>query len=396
MGLKWMAVLGCVAVGVAHADRVTLKDGRELVGKVVREGDVVRLVGRFGSVEIPEDEIVSVIEELTPWERWTQAYRGLRPGDLEQTLELVAFARKQRVKHEIPKVLRLGATPALVDPADPFLLEVAELCREHDLSDQWLALLLRGADDQDAVRAVLERMDYHRYEGTWLGPNEYYPKIGYVRWEAGWVPPEQLPVLRAKRRLSNARGRVGGLRSREDDARSSLARARKQIGDYAGSVAQAEVAVQSHLDAVAARERDLDRAQQTLQLAQGERTALAAQPLGCARPGRDADDEARSRYRRLQREREEQLARLAVRVQHARRQLEEATRERDRALSGLERARGRLAHYLACQREAEAKVLSAQDELVGIPEALAAARAEQRQAEQDLAAAERAARAEAN
>ena len=147
----WIAVLGCATVGIARADRLTLKDGRELVGKVVRVGDRVRLVGRFGEVEFDADEVAGVEQELTPWERWAAAFKTLRPGDLKRALELCELASELRVRSEIPKVLRRGADPSRLDPADPQLLAAVELCADHRLPELRIALLVLAADAHGRV-----------------------------------------------------------------------------------------------------------------------------------------------------------------------------------------------------------------------------------------------------
>ncbi|MCA8920551.1 MAG: hypothetical protein KDD82_02010, partial [Planctomycetes bacterium] len=339
----WIAVLGCATVGIARADRLTLKDGRELVGKVVRVGDRVRLVGRFGEVEFDADEVAGVEQELTPWERWAAAFKTLRPGDLKRALELCELASELRVRSEIPKVLRRGADPSRLDPADPQLLAAVELCADHRLPELRIALLVLAADAQPAAKATLEAEDYHLLEGAWLPAQVYYPKIGYVQWEGSWYPPSQLPVLRAKRRLHTARGRVNGLRDAEQSAQKDLSRAQWWVKSAAARTASAEAKIAAGVDAVAARERDLDRAQATLNQAQAEQTALVASPLGCRQPPRDGSGpelaEQRERYRRALREREEQLDRLRARVESARTQLDHTQRRRDAALGALEAAR---------------------------------------------------------
>jgi hypothetical protein len=145
--LMQLSALGAAlfALGaVAHADKVHLRSGSVLEGKVTREGDKIVVQLESGSIRLDAESVLRIEKAVTPLEEITQL----------------------RAK--------------LADDAIVERIELANRCREADLARCERQLLEEViARDSDNVEARA--------------------RLGYVRVEAGWIKRAELAAREAER-----------------------------------------------------------------------------------------------------------------------------------------------------------------------------------------------------
>jgi len=105
------------AVPEACADVVHLKGGRQLVGRVVEDGDPVRIEVAGGVLSLPRWRVERVERAELPTEVYERARGGLADGDAASALTLATTARELRRSREEGELLALAAKWAPDDTA---------------------------------------------------------------------------------------------------------------------------------------------------------------------------------------------------------------------------------------------------------------------------------------
>ncbi|MGE0712780.1 MAG: tetratricopeptide repeat protein [Planctomycetota bacterium] len=181
-------LMSCLMVmtGTARADElawdtVVLKSGQELRGSVSRQGDVLVVRQRYGSTEVPVDQVKAVIERHDPLdERTMLEAQGFAHGTLEQRLRYAAFLNQQGLPRE----------------AKEAYLEVLRLDPDHA-----------------AARAAL---GYVRLDGRWLTFEQSQAAKGLVLYQGAW-----LTVAERDRRIVIAAAERAARLEREAEARAA-------------------------------------------------------------------------------------------------------------------------------------------------------------------------------
>jgi hypothetical protein len=124
--------LCCLLASSARADRVFLKGGAVLDGKVTESDGKVVVQVESGSLSFRKDEIDRIERGATQDERFEQQLAKIRPGDVAA------------------------------------LLKLADFCRDHEMP----------AREREVLRKVIEADPNHA---------EARARLGFVRTEAGWV-----------------------------------------------------------------------------------------------------------------------------------------------------------------------------------------------------------------
>jgi len=144
--LLLIGILGSSTSG--FADEFRLKDGRRLVGEIVREiGDLVSIKTTTGVVTVERSDIVKRVETRTPYEEYLDRVKELADNDSSGHLELARFCDQNELKAEailhFKKVMQLSPNN--------------EEARTK-LGYLWLAgdWFLEGSPEIEAKRAELE------------------------------------------------------------------------------------------------------------------------------------------------------------------------------------------------------------------------------------------------
>jgi tetratricopeptide (TPR) repeat protein len=143
-----MLVLGLGASAV-WADVVHLKDGRKLEGKVLEEGDTVKVVTRMGTVSFPKDQVVQIERVKTPADQYLEKVAAVDPKDAKAHWELAVWCKEKRLLKEMAEELN----------------KVIEIEPDH----------ARARDE----------LNYVKIDGEWVKA-----KRGMVYIDGEWVKPE--------------------------------------------------------------------------------------------------------------------------------------------------------------------------------------------------------------
>jgi hypothetical protein len=146
-----MALLLFAVTGTAWADRIHMKDGRVLEGKVIEEKEGrVRLKMKLGTIWLEKSRIARIEKTPSPEETYRKRRRGLSPDDGPGWLELGRFCLKHDFQVEAEDCFRAALK------ADPNLAE-ARAALDRIVAKHAVALLLvsEGPDD---VRRNIQRL----------------------------------------------------------------------------------------------------------------------------------------------------------------------------------------------------------------------------------------------
>jgi len=161
-------VLGSFAIAAlapaAHADRLTLSDGRVVEGVVSKEGEVYRVASRFGEAEFPAKDVTAWAKGETVESEWRRRAAALLPDD---------HAGRAALSTWLVEAGRVDEGAAL-------------------------AQAVVEADPENAVaHAVLGHV---RHRGSWMTPDEARTSDGLVRHGDVWYTPEEWGRLDAEER----------------------------------------------------------------------------------------------------------------------------------------------------------------------------------------------------
>lgn len=161
---------GCAALWVAAgagarpaaADVLTLVDGRLVEGTVVKDGEVYRVVSRFGEAEFPANEVRDWAKAPSVESEWRTRSAQLAPDDHAGRAALAAW-----------------------------LVENGRATEGRAVAEQVLA-----ADPENAV--AHEVLGHVRHRGTWMSPDDAKRADGLERHGDRWMTPEEWAALGAE------------------------------------------------------------------------------------------------------------------------------------------------------------------------------------------------------
>lgn len=161
---------GCAALLVAAgagarpaaADVLTLVDGRLVEGTVVKDGEVYRVVSRFGEVEFPANEVRDWAKSPSVESEWRERSAKLAPDDHAGRAALAAW-----------------------------LVEQGRATEGRAVAEQVLA-----SDPENAV--AHEVLGHVRHRGAWMTPDEAKRADGLELHGDRWMTPEEWAALGAE------------------------------------------------------------------------------------------------------------------------------------------------------------------------------------------------------
>jgi hypothetical protein len=140
----------------AHAERVVLRSGKVLEGRVVsREGDQVVLEIGIGRMAVPRSLVAKVEPSRSPLQSFEERSRCLEAGDLGGWRGLARWAESAGLH---TRAREAWTQVARIDPDDG---EAQAFLGRVRLGDRWVT-----------VDERLQALGYVRYEGEWLPPEE--------------------------------------------------------------------------------------------------------------------------------------------------------------------------------------------------------------------------------
>ncbi|GEM_PF-4110892 len=154
------------------ADEVRLKDGRVIEGKVVEDGDTIRVKGEHGAVSFSRDKVLKLTYGPTRREQYAQRLAAVAEDDLTGLFELAGWC------------------------------DVEGFLRERD---QLLARCLEIDPQHDGVNEVLGRV---KVDGKWMTSDEAAEAQGLVNWAGEWIPREEKALRDALSAEANLRHQV--------------------------------------------------------------------------------------------------------------------------------------------------------------------------------------------
>lgn len=162
LSLGLASVCAFVAAPAAFADRLTLADGRTVEGLVRKDGDVYRVISRFGESSVPVADVKSV-ETGSPLEAaWRARAEKLAADDHEGRAALAAWL----------------AGEGRADEA---------------------RILAEAVVEADPENATAHRLLGHvRHRGAWMSPDEAKAADGLLRRGDEWFTPEAWARLDAE------------------------------------------------------------------------------------------------------------------------------------------------------------------------------------------------------
>ncbi len=164
-----LVLLPCVAL----ADKVILKDGGEVIGKVVVTETEVEVTVREGmKVSIPKDQVKEIIFEKTPVEEFEERLAKIDAEDAAGFYELGLWAREQGLKEEARRTFE----------------KVIKLAPDH--------------------AGARKELGYIRHEGEWVLYEEAMKDKGLVRYKGRWVTPEKKKELEEEAAAAKLQKRV--------------------------------------------------------------------------------------------------------------------------------------------------------------------------------------------
>ncbi len=234
--LTSLAALVFLLPAPARADIIHLRHGGTIEGEILRDdGSVLEVKLRFGRITLRRDEVVSIVEKVTPWQEYRQRADRIAAGNREAHVSLARWA------------------------------EGEELIPES--AEQWIAAWRIDPARSDAETA-LARLDWHLVEDEWLAPDVYYSGLGWKQYHGQWTHPREIDLKEAEKDLiaregawKRAERRVEERRERADRAGQEVEEKRIVAEEAAGRTALFErERAQAHEEAVeAARRYDFAR-----------------------------------------------------------------------------------------------------------------------------------------
>jgi len=175
IALALALLIVALALGVStlappsQADRVHLRDGRVLEGRVIKEDDShVQLEKEFGGVPqiltFERHEVVKIERVLTPRQEFEEAFKKCKTGD--DFVKLAATAKEKGLDSEQKRCFEEAVKR---DPKN----KEAHLALGHVL-----------------------------HEGKWMTEREYKTALGWVEIDGEFVPPDQVEARREERRAA--------------------------------------------------------------------------------------------------------------------------------------------------------------------------------------------------
>jgi hypothetical protein len=153
------AVVGARPVA---ADVLTLADGRLVEGTVVKDGDVYRVVSRFGEAEFPAREVRDWAKSPSLEGEWRERSAKLAPDDHAGRAALAAW-----------------------------LVASGRVTEGRAVAEQVLA-----SDPENAV--AHEVLGHVRHRGAWMSPDDAKRADGLERHGDRWMTPEEWAALGAE------------------------------------------------------------------------------------------------------------------------------------------------------------------------------------------------------
>lgn len=165
LAFGWVTlVVGATAARPVAADVLTLVDGRLVEGTVVKDGEVYRVVSRFGEAEFPASEVRDWAKAPSVESEWRERSARLAPDDHAGRAALAAW-----------------------------LVEQGRATEGRAVAEQVLA-----ADPENAV--AHEVLGHVRHRGAWMTPDEAKRADGLERHGDRWMTPEEWAALGAEAR----------------------------------------------------------------------------------------------------------------------------------------------------------------------------------------------------
>lgn len=169
--MRTVALILLLALSL-FADEIRLKDGRVIEGKVVEDGDTVRVQGDHGAVSFSRDKVAKITIGPTRREQFEARRAALAADDVDGLFELAGWC------------------------------DVEGFLRERD---ELLARCLEIDSQHDGVNEVLGRV---KFDGKWMTPDEAAEAQGLVNWGGEWIPREEKALRDALSAEANLRHQV--------------------------------------------------------------------------------------------------------------------------------------------------------------------------------------------
>jgi len=213
--LVFLALL--LAAGIALADKVIFKDGRELEGTVVEETDRwIRLKTRFGTQKIERSQIRDIIKGRTREEEYTARKKALKLDDLDGHVALALWCREEKMVREAKE---MWERVLLLDPEHEMAHRELGHVRYNDRwytpgevekvkEAEWKAKGYVQYEGEWVPKEDAEKMKkgLRRHEGKWMTEEEIHKAKGYVKVGEKWVSPDDKLSLEAKAEVEDALG----------------------------------------------------------------------------------------------------------------------------------------------------------------------------------------------
>lgn len=207
--LRELVLFACVCsvASLARADRVHLKGGTVIEGKVTTLGDKVLVQLESGQISLPATSVERIEESVSALERVEHKLKQLKPSD------------------------------------EKGLLKLANECRDQDLPDserKVLRKLLELDPDHPEARA---RLGFVHTERGWITQDEARREKGLVKQDGVWLTREQAFELErlktaaatAKLAQQQAEAALEAQRAQLDESRASAEAARARAEEQASA-----------------------------------------------------------------------------------------------------------------------------------------------------------------
>lgn len=166
VGVVCGSVLWGGLAGPARADVLELADGRAVEGLVTQDGDVYRVVSRFGEAEFAAKDVRAWQRGKSVEDLWRERSAALAPDDHAGRASLAQWLAAQG----------------------------------RDAEARAIAEQVVAADPENAVaHAVLGHV---RHRGTWMSPDDAKRADGLERHGDAWYTPEEWARLDAEKRAT--------------------------------------------------------------------------------------------------------------------------------------------------------------------------------------------------
>ncbi len=236
-----VAFLATVALASpALCDTITLANGNSLEGKVSRDGKVVVLETRHGSMRFPAAEVVSVTEGKTTWDQYLERRDALlnklvlRQRAAKATTATEGTAEtgdSARVAVDASSSdganasassgdagLTADAETAPAAVAADLHVELGDWCKRHRLKSEARRHFAQAIEADPDHETAHKRLGHILYDGDWLTGDEYREARGFVKVDGKWVPRAQA------RRDAAGKDRRVALRKHQRAIRSAVSR----------------------------------------------------------------------------------------------------------------------------------------------------------------------------